>query len=324
MKLYEIFSKTPFFLSASTWIKKSDNPVESSHQARSAVIIPLLLMQYGSMRDKLKSLKIIGKYFRNSITQMRKSAKGLSLNPNLGKKTIDSETLRKLESFIYSLGISQLGYTKVKPDFIFNGFKVLYDNAIVISMEMKREDMRHNPSDEATKEIWRTYSSLGVAVNKIASFLRERGYNCHASPAVGGDVMIVPIAQQAGLGAVGKNGLLITPEFGPSQRLAAIFVDIENLPQTRIEDNEHLWVRDFCETCNHCIKKCPGQAIYEETKTLEDGYPQFIDREKCAPAFSKNCSICISSCPFFNGKYDHIKKIFDRRNRMDEPVLMAI
>ena len=313
MKLYKIFRKTPSYLSASTWIKEEDEAVKSSRKARSAVLIPLLLMQFGSIADKLNASKLVMRSFLRSIREMRRSAKEITHNPKEGKKTIAASTLKDLENYAYSLGISKLGYTKVNPDFIFNGFEILHDNAIIVAMEMDRQDIKSNPSDAATKEIWRTYSGLGVAVNKIAAFLRERGYSCHASPALGGDVMTVPIAQDAGIGAVGKNGLLITPEFGPSLRLAAVFVDIENLPLKTLSENEHLWVRDFCDDCNRCVEACPAQAIYEQTRTLEDGYPQFIDMEKCAPEFSKNCSRCISSCPFINGNYHKMKQTFERQ-----------
>ncbi len=312
MKLYKLMRKTPFFLSASHWIKKSDKPVKSSKKARPAVIIPLLLIQYGSMKDKLKGFKTVGAALLTSVKEMRRSAKEITQNPKTGKKTIDAATLKELEDYAYSLGVSKLGYTKVNPDFIYKDFEILYDNAIMIAMEMNREDIKTNPSEAATKEIWRTYSGLGVAVNKIAAFLRDKGFNCHASPAIGGDIMTVPVAQDAGMGVVGKNGLLITPEFGPSLRLAAVFVDIDNLPLKTLADNEHLWVREFCDTCNHCVRSCPGNAIYEQTKILDDGYPKFIDSEKCALEFSKNCSKCISSCPFIMGNYYKIKVTYER------------
>ena len=243
---------------------------------------------------------------------MRRSAKEIKLNPHSGKKTISNIELQELEDYIKSIGIAQLAYVQVNPKYIFNGFEILYDKAIMITMEMRRERMRHNPTIESSKEIWRTYAGLGEAVNQIAAWLRERGFNCQASPAVGGDVMTVPIAQDAGLGYVGKHGLLITPEFGPSQRLAPIFVDIDNLPLSKPEDNPHRWMRDFCETCNHCVEVCPGSAIFKETKVLSDGDPLFIDREKCAPIFSKNCAQCISSCPFFHGNYEKIKAAYEK------------
>lgn len=308
MKLYKIIRKPPFFMRASHYMKKEDNSVKSSEKSRKAVIIPLVLMQYGSMKDKLQASAAILPALKTSIKEMIKSAKSLKDNPRKGKRHMDAETLKQLEAYAKELGVSQIGYTKVNRDFIFKGFDILYDKAMVLTMEMKRDAMKSAPSDYATSEVWRTYSGLGIIVNQLAVFLRERGYSCHPSPAVGGDVCTPPMAQDSGIGIIGKNGLLITPEFGPSQRIAAVFIDVENLPLKTIEDNTHKWIIDFCETCNLCVKKCPGNAIYEHTKTLNDGYPVYIEREKCAPHFSKNCCTCIAVCPFINGNYQDIKK----------------
>lgn len=302
--------KPPFFISASTWMKKTDNPIKSSRKSRKAVIIPLVLVQYGSFRAKLATMKASDGALIKCFKEMRKSAKELVKNPKKGKRTMDNETLREVEKIANELGVTKIGYTKVNPDFIFNGFEILYENAMILSMEMNREAIKSAPSKEATKEIWRSYKDLGIAVNKIAEFLRERGFNCHPSPAIGGDINSVPVAENSGIGAIGKNGLLITPEFGPSHRLAAVFIDVDNLPIKTIRDNEHLWIKDFCETCNHCVKACPGKAILKETKILDDGYPQYIEREKCALPFSENCCTCIKSCPFIHGNYDKIKQAF--------------
>lgn len=159
-------------------------------------------------------------------------------------------------------------------------------------------------------EIFRTYLQLGVIVNQIAEFLRTRGFNALAGPAIGGDVNYIPVAIDAGLGYSGKNGLLITRANGPRIRLAAVFTDIENLPFAA--ENSHQWVRDYCQSCNICIEKCPADAIYQETQKHADGGPVFIDYTKCAMPFSNDngCSLCIKYCPFSYGDYDKIKSKF--------------
>ena len=77
-----------------------------------------------------------------------------------------------------------------------------------------------------------------------------------------------------------------------------------------------------------CVDCCPGQAIYRKTKILEDGYPQFIDREKCAPAFSKNCSQCISSYLFIWGNYYGIKESYlehkEKRKKSIDLIIEAV
>lgn len=305
--------RPPYFLRSSHYISKRENPVKSGEKSRNAVMIPLVLMQFGSMKDKLASAPQIKPELTICLKMMLNSVKELRTNPKRGKKNIDADTLIELEEYARGLGVSQIGYTKVNRDFIFKGFEILYDHAMVLTMNMDKDAMKSSPSVASTSEIWRTYSGLGIVVNKLAHFLRERGYKCHPSPAVGGDVSTVPMAQDSGIGVLGKNGLLITPEFGPSQRLAAVFIDVNNLPVKTIADNDHLWIREYCDSCNICVRKCPGSAIRKNTITLNDGYPQYIEREKCAPHFSKNCCTCIAVCPFINGNYSRIRESFVKR-----------
>jgi epoxyqueuosine reductase len=182
---------------------------------------------------------------------------------------------------------------------------------MVFTMEMDREKIKQAPSMPSFIEIFRTYLQLGIIVNQISDFLRDRGYNALAGPAVGGDVNYIPVAIDAGVGYSGKNGLLITKDNGPRIRLAAVFTDIENLPFA--EENPHEWVRYYCQSCNLCIEKCPVDAIYMETKTHADGGPIFIDHTLCAMPFSNDngCSLCIKHCPFSYGDYNKIKAKFE-------------
>ena len=88
---------------------------------------------------------------------MRKSSKELTTNHKVSKKSIDDIALKELESYAKELGVRQIGYTKVNPDFIFKDFEILYPNAMELTMDMKREAMKSAPSQAATSEIWRTY-----------------------------------------------------------------------------------------------------------------------------------------------------------------------
>ncbi|MEO0601833.1 MAG: 4Fe-4S dicluster domain-containing protein [Myxococcota bacterium] len=314
MKLYEWMRKPPWFMSVSNWVTDEDDPVRAGPNARKAVLIPLLVLQYGSLAAKLRSVVHIRRYVARSLVELRNSARGIRDNPHTGTRSIDAETLRELETLATSLGVTGIGYTKVNPDHIFEGFEILYDNAILFTMAMDREAMASNPSPASNAEIFRTYAGLGVAVNEIAQWLRDRGFDCQASPAIGGDINTVPTAQDANLGHIGKNGILVTPEHGPCVRLAAIFVDIDNLPLA--ETHDHGWIEGFCDTCNLCVRACPGGAIHETPRYRSadrGGGRVFIEREKCAPAFSEGCSRCITSCPFVSGRYDRIREVYERR-----------
>lgn len=309
--LSEKIKKAPPFLTIEPYLRPQDKPVASHPAAREPRLVPLVVIDYGSLAARIRQMRYIGKLLFGAVGEMWKSARSIRQNPYSGKKTIDPQTLAELEAYAQDLGIAEIGYTEVNPRYIFRGFRILFPNALVVTIEMDRERIRQAPSIPSFVEVFRTYYEVGVIVNKVADFLRQRGFNAHAGPAVGGDVNYIPVAIDAGLGISGKNGLLITHHNGPRVRLAAVYTDIDNLPFAK--ENPHGWVRDYCETCNICIQKCPADAIYPVTKILADGGPSFIDHTKCAMPFSNNngCTLCIKYCPFSNVSYDKLKTRFD-------------
>jgi len=312
IKLSEIIKKAPRFFTIEPYLRLQDKPVSSHPEAREPRIVPLVVMDYGSVRSRLQQMRYEGlkEYFIGTIREMHISARSIRENPYSGKRIMDSETRAELEKYARSLGIAEIGYTRVNPRYIFRGFRILYENAIVFTIEMDRAKIKGAPNMESFKEVFRTYYQVGLTVNKVAEWLRERGYNAHAGPAGGGDVNYIPMAIDAGLGVAGKHGLLMTRLNGPRVRLAAVYTDIENLPFSR--GNPHGWIREYCETCNLCVRKCPAGAIYFETRTHPDGGPVFIDHTLCAGPFSNDngCTLCIKHCPFSFGDYDRLKTAF--------------
>ncbi len=71
-------------------------------------------------------------------------------------------------------------------------------------------------------------------------------------------------AWKAGLGFIGKNGLLIHPEWGSYLFLGAVLTDLE------VAKNSPL--RDGCADCSLCLKGCPAGALVA---------PRVLDAGKC-------------------------------------------
>jgi ferredoxin len=307
----ERIKRPPKALTFETYLRAQDNPIPSHPEARDPRIVPLVILDYGSTMARFRQSRYVGRHLVGSIREMAQSAKSVLKNPYTGKKTIDTDTLKELEEYAHSLGVTDIGYTRVNPRYIFKGFKLLFPNAMVFSMEMNKEKIKQAPAMPSFIEIFRTYHQLGVIVNQVAAFLRDRGYNALAGPAIGGGANHIPVAIDAGIGYSGISGLLITKDNGPRIRLAAVFTDIENLPFA--QENPHHWVRGYCQSCNLCIKKCPVDAIYTETQTHPDGGPVFVDHTLCAGPFSNDngCSLCIKYCPFSYGDYSKLKAKFE-------------
>lgn len=117
---------------------------------------------------------------------------------------------------------------------------------------------------------------------------------CDSSP-----VPEVFSAQLAGLGMIGKNGLLITPEYGSFVFIGEIVTSIE----LTFEGKQ----KKTCNNCGRCVAKCPGGAITQ----------QGICRERCVSHLTQKkgnlsaeeqkliknadtiwgCDICQTVCP---------------------------
>ncbi len=265
-------------------------------------------------RRVLDNTLIKSSYFSSAVTELNISYASIKENRFLRRAAIDTTVLDELKVYALKLGVDEIGFARVKPEMIFLGKEILCDNAIVLLMEMRRDEVDKAPSFETQEEINRVYYKLGKAVNALADFLRKKGYNVQAGPALNGDVNYPLLAESAGLGAIGKHGLLINPKFGPSVRIAVLFVDVKVLPVSEV--NKHLWIKDFCKKCNSCVRKCPGDAIYKEPVILPDGSEQHIDYTKCAIPFSNNfdCAVCIKECTFYKRTYLEIESNLLEKN----------
>lgn len=62
------------------------------------------------------------------------------------------------------------------------------------------------------------------------------------------------LAQAAGLGETGLNGLFLTPEYGPRQRFAMLVSDAELEADTPFKPY-------LCKDCNACVEACPLGAL---------------------------------------------------------------
>ena len=177
------------------------------------------------------------------------------------------------------------------------------DNAIVMAIEMDYETMRMAPNGIQGSSTGLGYSKMAFLANLMATFIRGLGYQ--AIPSGNDTALSVPLAMAAGLGELGRHGILITKKFGPRVRLCKVFTDLP----LQHDSYKPFGVTKFCETCKICAMKCPSQAIEKGAVSTEgknisnhSGVSKwFINAEKCFGFWAKNrmdCSTCVRVCPF--------------------------
>ncbi|QUI22560.1 epoxyqueuosine reductase [Vallitalea pronyensis] len=281
--------------------------IPAGKDARMGLSVPEIVMTYGGLKGMPSRKSLSKTTMAKLMYEMKKSYTSITKNPKNYKTTMDDATLQELQTYIRKYPIDDIGFTTVDPNLIFKDRVILHQHAIVLIMEMKKNKIDTAPSPDAQREIMRTYYELGRVANKICDFLRKRGYSAQAGPALGGDVNYPRLAEKAGLGAIGKHGLLIHPVYGPSLRIGAVYTSIENLPIT--DENEHLWLQSFCSTCKQCVKKCPANAIYNEDIIHPDGSRTATDYKLCAVPFAQQygCTLCVKNCIFYKGDYHKLR-----------------
>lgn len=277
------------------------NKLEMSLNKVSGVVSASSNSPEKKMPDKLKiTLKTLPKQL-SIAKNMEKTIKSLDENPENPKTHMDSKFKDKFEKYAYSIGINNIGYVDVPSDLIFQDRSILFKKAIVLTMEMDKDSVNNAPSPQTQEEGIVTYDELGKKTNLLAQYLRENGFASHPSHPAGGLVTYTKLAKKAGLGNIGRHGLLITPELGPRQRISAIFISAENLPDT--SSDAHSWINEFCASCGKCIKKCPDQAIVE--KNTFQGSKTKIITDLC-----HGCTICMKECLFNKIGYQKIENNF--------------
>jgi epoxyqueuosine reductase QueG len=247
------------------------------------------------------------------IRNQNKVINSLEDNPINPRVEISEVELKEIKEFAKKLGAGIVGFAEIPVHLIFKKKAILSKHAIVLGYEMDKKKIDMSPHIKCQHEVMGTYDKLGVVSNKLAKFLRKKGFAAHAGHPLMGAALYPPMAQLAGVAFLGYSGIMISPEYGPRFRLTAVYTSIENLPKK--EKDEHAWVREYCKSCRICIRECPGGAILDEPIIHESGQITHVENERCMPHFVNEfgCSVCIKVCPFNNVDYYQLKENFEKK-----------
>ncbi|MDJ0757499.1 MAG: 4Fe-4S dicluster domain-containing protein [Ardenticatenaceae bacterium] len=210
-------------------------------------------------------------------------------------------------------GAVEVGFVRIDEHDIFEGFAIPYRNAIVFTVDMEKEAIDTAPSFDAMVEVLQTYASLGQVALKLTDFLRDQGYGAYPGFPIRGVVDYVRAAEQAGIGAIGYHGMLISPTDGTRQRINLVLTNME-IPEPT--PNPHEWILDFCAMCNKCVRECPPEAIFTTAEVNPvNGRKSTIHYDRCVEYYGQNqgCAVCVRVCPFSQAGYDKIMSGFLRR-----------
>lgn len=219
-------------------------------------------------------------------------------------RTNNSEEIRKK---IIKWGASKVGFADLK-DFIPVEYGHL-KNAVSIAVRLS-DSVIDEISWGPTKKYAAYYHVVNALLTSLAlntsKLIRSFGYEAFPVPVsqiadkkeLKAIVSHKTAANRAGLGWIGKNALLVTPEFGPRIRLVTILTDypFQSIPS---------FEKDRCNDCLKCAEICPAKAIRGNNWETGVERDALIDVRLCNELIEKNkivfnapiCGQCIGVCP---------------------------
>jgi reductive dehalogenase len=173
--------------------------------------------------------------------------------------------------------------------------------AISLVVEMNYKRLRYSPGWIDNAEVGLGYLNAAKPAVALAAYIRELGYPARAHFFINEWVLHVPIAVDAGLGELSRNGILITAPFGPRVRLSTVTTDLP----LAIDPPVNIGAVSTCEICRKCADNCPSQAISQGSKEIVRGVEKWnVNAERCIrfwvanPQKWNDCARCIAVCPW--------------------------
>lgn len=216
---------------------------------------------------------------------------------------------------------------RLYPDLIFDQPKSIISIALAYPSRLKQPlgQERDNRRGAFARASWGIdyHKILKDRMDKLIEFIKDQASSATFKPMVDtGELIDVAAAQRAGLGFIGKNGLLITKEFGSFVYLGEIITNIEFAPDQPVENG--------CGDCTRCIDACPTEALLGDGRlnakrclsyqTQTKGYmPQEYRRKITHVIYG--CDICQLVCPYNQGIDSHIHPEMEPNPEEVQPLL---
>ncbi len=263
------------------------------------------------------------------------------LNPNKSDVTDPSKMAPHIKEVARFLGADLVGVCELNQAHVYShkGLRIDFAKgtagqevnlphkyAISMGVEMNYKRMRYAPGWIDNAEVGLGYLNAAKPAVALAAYIRELGYPARAHFFINEWVLHVPIAEAAGLGELGRHGILISRKYGPRQRLSTVTTDLP----LAVESPVDIGAVKFCEICGKCAQNCPSQAIPHGEKVAVRGVEKWqLDDEACQRFWCSNpkrwndCARCVAVCPWNRPDILH-HRVFTRMTKQSHVARKAL
>lgn len=215
-----------------------------------------------------------------------------------------------MKEFVLSKGADLVGIASIsrfdrapdghKPEDILSDAKTV----IVFAKRIPNGVVMNGPATSYHNMMIIFYNQLDLIAYEMAIYIGQQGgvaipvpsdepyYDWNPDKVHGrGDLSHKHAAQAAGLGRLGKNSLLITPEFGNRVQLVSVVTNLNLEPDPLVED-------ELCPSkCIICIESCPVKAITNEQQVNQRVCRSHMFLKLPKEQIIYGCRECRKVCP---------------------------
>ncbi len=205
----------------------------------------------------------------------------------------------EIKRFLQNFNITIVGFGNVPEDFKLLEIEKRLPRTIVFGYPLLKTVLEtiHDRPTLIYKHHYKTVNwILDQAAYHLARFVEEKGKKAIAIPASQtvdwehqrGHISHKALARQAGLGFIGRSGLLIHTTFGAQVRYASLLTDLEFTGDEMVAAD--------CGACRKCLTVCPAQAITEQGVDLMRCLEQLKAFSKMRGIGQHICGVCVKVC----------------------------
>jgi len=224
------------------------------------------------------------------------------------KKDLSYANSESLMKKIREWGASNVGFADLEGS-VPKGWKHL-KTGVSIAVRLSNiiiDEIRNGPTLTYAYHYRTTNQLLDLIAVKTSNLIQSLGYKALPIPAsqtvnekkLEGLISHKMVATRAGLGWIGKNLLLVTPQSGPRVRLVSVLTDAPLRLSQPVSKSK-------CGKCSLCVKACPAGALTGVNWTVDVRREDLMEVNLCQEVTKRNlkifgeaiCGVCISVCPF--------------------------
>lgn len=217
---------------------------------------------------------------------------------------------------------------RIYPELIFDQPKSIISIALAYPSKIENEPkrVRGERRGEFARASWgRDYHFvLQEHIDQLVKYMRNiLGKEAEFKSMVDtGELIDVAVAARAGIGFIGRNGLLITKEFGSYVYLGEIITNIPFDPDPLVDYD--------CGDCRRCIDGCPTQALLgngemnaQKCLSYQTQTKNYMPEKyrKSMRRVIYGCDICQIVCPYNQGIDFHLHEEMEPQYEKVHPKL---